>query len=752
MVRSAPQRGTGHDGGRSDASAPSEDRSKAGARVALAEGARLAFRRFTTRFSLALRVKVVILLGLAAAIMLAVSGLLIFHVYDSEAGERMHTRAVIVTDMLASAIGTSESDADLRDLVARVAEQSHVDAVAIIDESGRVVATSKDEGSGFSARPLSGRDLRQFLADGPAALQPVETADPGLAAFLRRVSLPGGEAAAVFIRLDQAALVESLKAKAWSVLVWLTGAIIVGMVMVSLLMQRIVVGPIEALRSFAERREPMPDLPSTSPGDEIAIVASALANSFKATSASESRLASLAHTDGLTGLGNWTFLKSRLAEEIAEATRTGETIAVMILNLDKFKDINDTLGHDSGDAILQRTADILRGCQKPGDIVARLGADEFGVVIRGAMSSDEAVECANRFIRAVGVPFRIGAQEIHQTACVGLTLYPQDARDPDVLLKNADLALSRAKFEGSSACVLYRHELHLRVMERNSIERDLRAALAQKQFVLYYQPKVDITSGRISGAEALIRWQHPERGLIAPDLFVPVAERCGFIGDLTRWVLDEACRQNRAWQEDGLPKVGVAVNVSAVDLRRPDLSDMVANTLVRHAISPQYLELEVTESMVMRDVDVVIGTLRRLRSLGVGIGIDDFGTGYSSLAYLKRFPVKRLKIDRSFVRDIADTRDGKIIPKVIIDLAHSLGLNVLAEGVENVAQLEILRALGCDEAQGYFLGRPMPAAEFEVFLRHAPNGLHPVEALREVMTIAASASTLRRHGLPGSAA
>lgn len=325
-------------------------------------------------------------------------------------------------------------------------------------------------------------------------------------------------------------------------------------------------------------------------------------------------------------------------------------------------------------------------------------------------------------------------------------------RDPDVLLKNADLALSRAKFEGSSACVLYRHELHLRVMERNSIERDLRAALAQKQFVLYYQPKVDITSGRISGAEALIRWQHPERGLIAPDLFVPVAERCGFIGDLTRWVLDEACRQNRAWQEDGLPKVGVAVNVSAVDLRRPDLSDMVANTLVRHAISPQYLELEVTESMVMRDVDVVIGTLRRLRSLGVGIGIDDFGTGYSSLAYLKRFPVKRLKIDRSFVRDIADTRDGKIIPKVIIDLAHSLGLNVLAEGVENVAQLEILRALGCDEAQGYFLGRPMPAAEFEVFLRHAPNGLHPVEALREVMTIAASASTLRRHGLPGSAA
>ena len=260
-------------------------------------------------------------------------------------------------------------------------------------------------------------------------------------------------------------------------------------------------------------------------------------------------------------------------------------------------------------------------------------------------------------------------------------------------------------------------------MERNAIERDLRAALAQKQFVLYYQPKIDLATGKLKGSEALIRWCHPERGIVAPDLFVPVAEKCGIIGDVTKWVLQEACRQIRAWQDAGLKNVSVAVNVSAVDLRRPDFTDTVANTLVACGVSPQYLEIEVTESMVMRDVDLVIGTLRRLRSLGVGIGIDDFGTGYSSLAYLKRFPVKRLKIDRSFVSDMADGWSGEILPKVIIDLGHALGLEVLAEGVESRAQLDTLRALGCDEVQGYLLSRPLPADEFANYARQAERGV-----------------------------
>ena len=259
-----------------------------------------------------------------------------------------------------------------------------------------------------------------------------------------------------------------------------------------------------------------------------------------------------------------------------------------------------------------------------------------------------------------------------------MTLFPQDGRDAEVLMKNADLALSRAKQEGAGACVLYRHELHLRAIERNQIERDLRAAVARQELKLYYQPKVDVATGQITGAEALIRWPHEERGFIPPSVFIPVAERSGLVVDLTRWVLDEACRQNRQWQDDGLPRITVAVNVSAIDLRRADLTDTIANTLIARGLSPQYLELEVTESMVMEDVDTVIGTLRRLRSLGIGIGIDDFGTGYSSLAYLKRFPVKRLKIDRSFVNDIADGREGHIIPKVIIDLAHALGVSVVA--------------------------------------------------------------------------
>ncbi len=452
-------------------------------------------------------------------------------------------------------------------------------------------------------------------------------------------------------------------------------------------------------------------------------MARALTEFFQARHAGEVRLATLAATDGLTGLGNRTHFKRCLGEQLVAGERHGSMVGVMILNLDNFKDVNDTLGHDAGDLVLQRTAEILRGCARDGDTVARIGGDEFGIIMPGVKSADDALQLASRLVRAVGAPFRLGAQELQQASCVGLTLFPQDGRDADVLVKNADLALSRAKQEGSGACVLYRHELHLRAIERNTIERDLRVALAKDQLTLFYQPKVDIATGRVIGAEALIRWRHEDRGFIPPSVFIPVAERSGLVVPLTKWVLDEACRQNREWQDQGLLKIGVAVNVSAIDLRRTDLTDTIANTLIRRGLSPQYLELEVTESMVMQDVDVVIGTLRRLRSLGVGIGIDDFGTGYSSLAYLKRFPVKRLKIDRSFVQDVADLRDGHVIPKVIIDLAHALGVRVVAEGVETADQYDMLQQLGCDEVQG-FLRRPSDCrmAEFEVFLRNPPAG------------------------------
>lgn len=751
MERAASESDVGHDKARASTSAPvvPDERSISDA---LVERARAIRRALVDRFFFAVRIKIVVLLALVGAAMVGWSGVFVFNLYDREIDEQSRTRAEAFTDVLVFALREARSQTDIDGMVMALAGTPRVDLVALVNRDGIVLCASKRD---WPAKAKALDAARRSAVDaGSGGLKRVGTSNEQFADFVRPVALPFADGeAAVFIRLDVKASTAILKARAWSILAWLAGAVIVSVLTLSLLMQRFVVQPIEALRDYAERRGGEPPASVENPQDEIAVVARALSDSFRATSATEARLTDLAQKDGLTGLGNWAHFKAHLAREIAKAAGAGEMVGVMILNLDKFKDINDTLGHDSGDAILQRTAEILKGCQRKTDAIARLGADEFGVVISGIETPDDAVEFANRFVRAVGAPFRVGAHELHQTACVGLTLYPQDGRDPDVLLKNADLALSRAKLEGSGACILYRHELHLRAIERNSIERDLRTALAQKQFVLFYQPKVDIRSGRISGAEALIRWQHPERGLVPPDLFIPVAERGGLIGDVTKWVLDEACRQNRAWQEGGLPKIGVAINVSAVDLRRPDLTDTVASTLVRHALSPHFLELEVTESMVMRDVDVVIGTLRRLRSLGVGIGIDDFGTGYSSLAYLKRFPVKRLKIDRSFTRDIADTRDGKIIPKVIIDLAHSLGVDVLAEGVEDAAQLEILRSLGCDEAQGFFLGRPMPAAEFELFLRHAPNGLHPDAVVRHATAIEASSATgARAAATPGSAA
>ncbi|MDR3499340.1 MAG: EAL domain-containing protein [Parvibaculum sp.] len=696
------------------------------------------------------------LLSFVGATMVVLSAFFVLHLYNTQVKDRSRSRAESFTEVLAYAAKQAKSPTDLEAIVRALAATSRIELVAVADSGGTIVATSQQDWRGLGIRRLLERRPLDVLASTPDGLVDGANPDGRYSDFARQIALPFSKAPGIaFIRLKTSASVSAQRAAAWSLLVWLTAGVIISVLTISLVMQRILVAPIEALRVFADQRGASRLLTPLGPPDEVSIVAEALSDAFFATSQGEALLADLAETDGLTGLGNRSHFKAKLDREIAKATRRGGMVGVMVLNLDKFKDINDTLGHSSGDLILQRTAEILKICQRKGDTVARLGADEFGVILANIETPEDSVEFANRFIRAVGAPFRVGAHELHQTACVGLTIFPQDGRDGEVLLKNADLALSRAKQEGSGASVLYRHELHLRAMERNSIERDLRTALAQKQLVLFYQPKVDIHTGRISGAEALIRWRHPERGLIPPDLFIPVAEQCGFITEVTQWVLGEACRQNRAWQQAGLTKIGVAVNVSAVDLRRPDLSDIVAGTLIAHSLSPQYLDLEVTESMVMRDVDVVIGTLRRLRSLGVGIGIDDFGTGYSSLAYLKRFPVKQLKIDRSFVRDIADTRDGQIIPKVIVDLAHALGVSVLAEGVEDANQLEILRSLGCDEAQGYFLGKPMEADEFEAFLRRAADGMHPDATVREIMAVAPSKAKVvpkRPVRMPGSAA
>ena len=706
---------------------PGKDGAPARARVFIAE-----LRRGITAHFTSVRAKVVALLTLIGAVLVAMSGIYVSTTFNQNLEHEAGLRANAAGEVLAHAAQRVGTPDEMEPILSAIGSAPNIGDVAIAGRDGTIVASSHPQWHGKSIAAIAAT-----LAGARAAARhpvAVETQRQLTGAgdyngdYAVWLDLPRtGEQAVAIVRIDMARLAGGLTSRAWNTMTWLTITAILAILTVSMLVHRIVVAPIEALRDYArDYRRGAAETPQH--GDEIGIVERALAASFHAAADSEARLASIASTDGLTGLGNRSFFKARFAEAIAEAERRSGLVGMMILNLDGFKDINDTLGHDAGDLVLQRTADILRGCRCEGDIVACIGGDEFGIVLNGIKSADEALEMASRLVRAVGAPFRLGAQELQQGSCVGMTLFPQDGRDADVLMKNADLALSRAKQEGAGACVLYRHELHLRAIERNQIERDLRAAVARQELKLYYQPKVDVATGRITGAEALIRWKHEERGFIPPSVFIPVAERSGLVVDLTRWVLDEACRQNRQWQDDGMPRITVAVNVSAIDLRRADLTDTIANTLIARRLSPQYLELEVTESMVMQDVDTVIGTLRRLRSLGIGIGIDDFGTGYSSLAYLKRFPVKRLKIDRSFINDIADGREGHMIPKVVIDLAHALGVSVVAEGVENADQFDKLRELGCDEVQGYFMGRPMPPAEFEVFLRNSPAGARRIAA------------------------
>lgn len=459
--------------------------------------------------------------------------------------------------------------------------------------------------------------------------------------------------------------------------------------------------------------------------DEFGEVARAVVGALKETSESNEQLRTLAMTDSLTGLGNRNHFKNRLSQALESGDENSHRVALVVLNLDNFKGINDMLGHEMGDELLRLVGQELKANSRKTDTVARLSADEFALIVDPVERVETVVALAQRILEALSCPRTIGRTEIHPGVSIGITVFPHDGRDAETLMKNADLALYRAKAEGRGNIQLFRHELQLRAIERNAIERDLRIALQKEQFELYYQPKVDMKTGMVRGAEALLRWNHPERGLVPPDMFIPIAEQNGLIVEISRWVIREACQQNRTWQDEGLPKISVAVNVSALDLRRRDLSDLIANTLIQSRLSPQFLEIEVTESMVMHDVEAVIGTLRRLRSLGVGIGIDDFGTGYSSLAYLKRFPVKCLKIDRSFIRDMTSDLDGQAIPRLVIDLARSLGVKVVAEGVETRLHLDLLRAMGCDEAQGYYFGRPMPADEFAVFLVRAKGGLIP---------------------------
>jgi diguanylate cyclase (GGDEF)-like protein/PAS domain S-box-containing protein len=431
----------------------------------------------------------------------------------------------------------------------------------------------------------------------------------------------------------------------------------------------------------------------------------------------EATLEHQATHDSLTGLPNRALLRSRIEQGIARARRDSHLVAIVFLDLDHFKLINDSLGHHVGDRLLLEVADRLVGSVSGHDCVARQGGDEFVVVLTEQHDKTGIVAVVNALLDVISQPWVDEGQEYGLSCSVGISCYPQDGDDPDALLRAADTAMYKSKEAGRNTYHFFTPEFNLAISERLELENSLRHAIEREEFRVYYQPRIDSASGSIVGAEALIRWECPGKGLIAPDAFISIAEETGLIIPIGNWILREACRQNRVWQHAGLPPISVSVNLSPIQFRHQTLVQSVADALHAADLDPSYLELELTESFVMHDAERINIAMQAIKAIGVDIAVDDFGTGYSSLSYLKRFPVDRLKVDKSFVRDINVDPDDAAIVVAIITLGHALGLKVVAEGVETQAHLDFLRAHHCDELQGYFFSRPVPARELEAQLR-----------------------------------
>jgi diguanylate cyclase (GGDEF)-like protein/PAS domain S-box-containing protein len=431
----------------------------------------------------------------------------------------------------------------------------------------------------------------------------------------------------------------------------------------------------------------------------------------------EEQLEYQAHHDGLTTLPNRNLLVDRIHQALLMSQRNGHQVAVFFIDLDNFKFINDSLGHDVGDELLKIAAERLVACVRAGNTVARQGGDEFVIMISDPDVADVADRIAGDIQKAISQPFRINEHELVITCSIGISISPRDGENAQILLKNADLAMYQAKEQGRNRTNFYTDEMNARSLSRMTMERHLRRALERNELFLCYQPKVSLRSGRITGMEALVRWQSPELGLISPASFIPLAEETGLIEPIGEWILETACIQNREWQNVGMPALPVAVNLSARQFRQKHLVRVVERILRESTLEPRYLELEITESLVMQNLDRVTTILNELKALGTTLSMDDFGTGYSSLSYLKRFHFNTLKIDQSFIRDITSEPDSAEIAKTIIAMAHNLRLKVIAEGVESVGQLNYLRLHNCDEIQGYFFSRPIVAGDFGNLLR-----------------------------------
>jgi len=441
-----------------------------------------------------------------------------------------------------------------------------------------------------------------------------------------------------------------------------------------------------------------------------------------AARALSARMSYLAQHDSLTDLPNRTLLRDRLMQSMSLAQRHRQKLAVLYLDVDRFKHINDSLGHGIGDRVLQSVAQRLLTCVRTSDTVSRHGGDEFVILLADAVHAQDAIVSADKILLALAAPHLIEQHDLSITASIGIAVYPDDGTDAETLMKHADFAMLHAKDGGRNNYQFFKPEMNVRAIERQSLESNLRHALEQQQFVLHYQPKINLETGAIVGAEALIRWRHPQRGLITPSHFIPVAEESGFIVPISRWVMREGCRQARAWQDAGLPPMRIAINTSAVELRAKDFVTTVRTILAETGLEPRYLELEFTEKFLLHDSKATATVLKQLREMGVHLALDDFGTGYSSLSYLKRFPIDTLKIDQSFVRDLTIDTDDASIVRAVISMGESLHMLVVAEGVETREQLDFLRENACPEAQGFYFSHPVVAGEFSQLM-----GLSAVE-------------------------
>jgi diguanylate cyclase (GGDEF)-like protein len=428
----------------------------------------------------------------------------------------------------------------------------------------------------------------------------------------------------------------------------------------------------------------------------------------------------LAHYDPLTGLANRTLLRMRLSAALEKARNSWQKVAVLFIDLDRFKIINDSLGHSAGDALLKEMAERLRKNVRDCDTVARVAGDGFLVMLTELNSDNDASQAAERIMKAVSAGFNHHGLLLNATCSIGISLFPEGGEDCETLIRKADAAMYCAKENGGNRVCFFAEEMSAGAMERLTMENNLRLALERGEFYLDYQPQMEIATGRVTGVEALVRWRHPELGVVPPGEFIRIAEGCGLILPIGEWVLKTACTQIRIWQEKGMQPIPVAVNVSAVQFRQEGFCELISEVLQQTGLAPEFLELELTESLLLSNEDVVFRVLNELKSMGVNLTIDDFGTGYSSLSYLRQFPVTKLKIDRSFINDVARNSSDAAIATAIISMGRHLNLKVIAEGVENEEQLAFLRAQRCDQIQGYYLSKPLSAVEL-------PHRLHLLE-------------------------